>query len=69
MTEILLGIGFISLLLVALAAVVHKVREYLLPSRPVAVTVSRASSLASSSRAVIFPSSMADGAAEQRPRQ
>ncbi|TQN59903.1 NADH:ubiquinone reductase (Na(+)-transporting) subunit F, partial [Agrobacterium tumefaciens] len=39
MTEILLGIGFISLLLVALAAVVHKVREYLLPSRPVAVTV------------------------------
>ena len=39
MTEILLGIGFISLLLVVLATLVHTVREYLLPSRPVAVTV------------------------------
>lgn len=39
MTEILLGVGFISLLLVVLATLVHTVREYLLPSRPVAVTV------------------------------
>ncbi len=39
MTEILLGISFISVLLVALAALVHTVREYLLPSRPVTVTV------------------------------
>lgn len=39
MTEILLGIGFISVLLVVLAALVHTVRDYLLPSRPVAVTV------------------------------
>ena len=39
MTEILLGIGFICLLLVVLAALVHTVRDYLLPSRPVTITV------------------------------
>ena len=37
MTEILLGIGFICLLLVVLAALVHTVRDYLLPSRPVTI--------------------------------
>ncbi|MEO9340398.1 NADH:ubiquinone reductase (Na(+)-transporting) subunit F [Mesorhizobium sp. SB112] len=39
MMEILLGIGFISLLLVILAILVHTAREYLLPSRPVTITV------------------------------
>lgn len=39
MIEILLAILFLSALLVALAAMLHAVREYLLPARPVTVTV------------------------------
>lgn len=39
MTEVLLAILFLSALMVALAALLHAVREYLLPARPVTVTV------------------------------
>jgi len=39
MTDILLGLVFISILLVALALLLHGARELLLPSRPVTITV------------------------------
>ncbi|MCW5721447.1 MAG: NADH:ubiquinone reductase (Na(+)-transporting) subunit F [Devosia sp.] len=39
MIDILLGLVFLSLLLVALALLVHGARELLLPSRPVTITV------------------------------
>ncbi|RUT34486.1 NADH:ubiquinone reductase (Na(+)-transporting) subunit F [Arsenicitalea aurantiaca] len=39
MTDIVLGLGFITALLVALAALLHAAREILLPARPVTITV------------------------------
>lgn len=48
MTEILLAILFIAVLMVALAAMLHAVREVLLPSRPVTVTVNGARRIAAS---------------------
>ncbi|MFD2238498.1 NADH:ubiquinone reductase (Na(+)-transporting) subunit F [Aureimonas populi] len=39
MTDILLALLFVTVLLVALAVLLHAVREYLLPARPVTITV------------------------------
>lgn len=48
MIEIVLGVLFICILLVVLAWLLHGVREYLLPSRPVVVTVNGAREISAS---------------------
>lgn len=48
MNEILLAIVFIAVLLMVLAAMLHAVRDYLLPSHPVTVTVNDARTIAAS---------------------
>ncbi len=61
MTEILLATIFLSLLLVVLAVMLHAVREYLLPARPVTVTVNGARSLAASANTKLLDILNANG--------